>query len=112
MAYPNTHYKEEYKMIVNRNGIDFSDEEIRAYAKHIEDEFPNCEVVSLDLTIDPDDKDFINVQYEVKNKPNTNVKFDRIRRITGYLVTMTRANNAKTAEINDRIKHSTIDPNH
>lgn len=36
-----------------------------------------------------------------------NVKFDRIRRITGYLVgTTDRFNNAKRAEEHDRVKHS------
>lgn len=35
------------------------------------------------------------------------VKFDRIRRITGYLVgTLDRFNNAKRAEVQDRVKHS------
>ena len=35
------------------------------------------------------------------------VKFDRIRRITGYLVgTTDRLNNAKRAEERDRVKHS------
>ena len=35
------------------------------------------------------------------------VKFDRIRRITGYLVGPTdRFNNAKRAEERDRVKHS------
>lgn len=34
------------------------------------------------------------------------VKFERIRRITGYLVgTLDRFNNAKKAEVNDRVKH-------
>ena len=34
------------------------------------------------------------------------VKFDRIRRITGYLVgTTDRFNNAKRAEEKDRVKH-------
>ena len=36
-----------------------------------------------------------------------NVKFDRIRRITGYLVgTTARFNDAKRAEERDRVKHS------
>lgn len=36
------------------------------------------------------------------------VKFERIRRITGYLVgTTDRWNNAKRAEEKDRVKHST-----
>lgn len=35
-----------------------------------------------------------------------NVKFERIRRITGYLVgTLDRFNNAKRAEEKDRVKH-------
>lgn len=35
------------------------------------------------------------------------VKFDRIRRITGYLVgTLDRFNNAKRAEEHDRVKHA------
>lgn len=35
------------------------------------------------------------------------VGFERIRRITGYLVgTVDRFNNAKRAEVNDRVKHS------
>lgn len=34
------------------------------------------------------------------------VKFERIRRITGYLVgTLDRWNNGKTAEEKDRVKH-------
>lgn len=34
------------------------------------------------------------------------VRFERIRRITGYLVgTMDRFNDAKKAEVNDRVKH-------
>ena len=36
------------------------------------------------------------------------VQFDRIRRITGYLVgTLDRFNNAKKAEVNDRVTHGT-----
>ena len=36
------------------------------------------------------------------------VGFERIRRITGYLVgTLDRFNNAKKAEVNDRVTHAT-----
>lgn len=38
------------------------------------------------------------------------VGFERIRRITGYLVgTLDRFNNAKRAEEHDRVKHSVAD---
>ena len=41
-----------------------------------------------------------------RNEKDSNVKFDRIRRITGYLVgTVDRFNNAKKAEVHDRVKH-------
>jgi ribonucleoside-triphosphate reductase len=41
-----------------------------------------------------------------KNKLGDGVKFERIRRITGYLVgTMDKWNDAKKAEERDRVKH-------
>lgn len=40
------------------------------------------------------------------------VGFDRIRRITGYLVgTVDRFNDAKTAEVRDRVKHTIVEDN-
>ena len=40
-------------------------------------------------------------------KAGEGVKFERIRRITGYLVgTVERFNNAKQAEVMDRVKHT------
>ena len=39
------------------------------------------------------------------------VKFERIRRITGYLVgTVDRFNNAKRAEVRDRVAHLKVSP--
>jgi anaerobic ribonucleoside-triphosphate reductase len=41
-----------------------------------------------------------------ETKMGDGVKFERIRRITGYLVgTMDKWNNAKKAEEKDRVKH-------
>lgn len=43
-----------------------------------------------------------------EKKVGEGVKFERIRRITGYLVgTTDRFNNAKRDEEHDRVKHST-----
>lgn len=43
----------------------------------------------------------------IKNTVGEGVRFQRIRRITGYLVgTTDRFNNAKRAEERDRVKHS------
>ena len=56
-----------------------------------------------------------NKEREVKNMEGKKtkvvgegVKFERIRRITGYLVgTLDRFNNAKKAEVSDRVTHGT-----
>lgn len=41
-----------------------------------------------------------------RNEKDSDIKFERIRRITGYLVgTVDRFNNAKRAEVRDRVKH-------
>ena len=43
-----------------------------------------------------------------REEKKNGLKFERIRRITGYLVgTTDRWNNAKQAELNDRVKHNT-----
>ena len=43
-----------------------------------------------------------------KNVVGEGVGFERIRRITGYVVgTLDRFNNAKKAEVNDRVTHAT-----
>lgn len=53
-----------------------------------------------------------NVEQSVNNTEHSNtygegVKFERIRRITGYLVgTIDRFNDAKKKEVEDRVKHS------
>ena len=53
------------------------------------------------LHISPAEDGEINLDYELQA-----AKFERIRRITGYLVgTIDRWNNAKRAEEHDRVKH-------
>lgn len=47
------------------------------------------------------DGDYVNIRYRINSKP-----FERIRRITGYLVgSLDRFNDAKKAEEKDRVKH-------
>lgn len=49
------------------------------------------------------DGDYLEVDYHI-------IPFERIRRITGYLVgAVDRWNNAKRAELNDRVKHGMFD---
>lgn len=47
----------------------------------------------------------------VNGEVGNGVKFERIRRITGYLVgTVDRFNNAKRAEVRDRVAHLKVSP--
>ena len=51
------------------------------------------------------DGEYVDVSYEFDTVP-----FDRIRRITGYLVgTLDRFNDAKRAEESERVKHTVAD---
>ena len=72
--------------------------EQQAYVDYLEKKY-NRKLKSLDVTIDGE---FADLNYEFEPAP-----FERIRRITGYLVgTMDHWNNAKAAEEADRVKHS------
>lgn len=73
--------------------------EIDQYISIILKDNPTRKLDNLELSIDGD---FVNMKYTFKP-----LNFDRIRRITGYLVgTMDRWNDAKTSEEHDRVKHS------
>ena len=74
-----------------------SDKEARAYVDYLEEKY-NRKLKTLDINLDGD---YADLSYTF-----TNVPFERIRRITGYLVgTMDMWNDAKTAEEADRVKH-------
>lgn len=71
--------------------------EQQAYVDYIQDKY-NRKIRTLEITVDGEDVD---LNYEFQDVP-----FDRIRRITGYLVgTMDHWNDAKRAEEADRVKH-------
>jgi anaerobic ribonucleoside-triphosphate reductase len=92
--------------VIVKNGA-MSPEEKKNYADYVTQKFPNCNVTELELTIvHEEDGDYVDMKYTLENKQETNLPIQRIRRITGYLTNMTRVNNAKKAEINDRLKHS------
>ncbi|MDD3304056.1 MAG: anaerobic ribonucleoside-triphosphate reductase [Clostridia bacterium] len=86
-------------MKINVIGGEMSQEEINAYVKHIQDNNPGKLLSTLDITIDGE---FVDMNYKFESVP-----FERIRRITGYLVgTVDRFNNGKRAEEHDRVKHN------
>lgn len=81
------------------NGI-LEQKEIDAYAEMAKDKYGD-KLVGLKIEIENDDE--VTLTYILKN----DVSFERIRRITGYLVgTLDKWNDAKRAEERDRVKHT------
>lgn len=79
---------------------DMTENEARLYLERAISE-ANGEVVRLEVSQAEGDEGMVDVKYTCRK-----VKFERIRRITGYLVgTIDRWNNAKQAEEHDRVKH-------
>ena len=85
---------------VTVKGIDnISEQEILAYMNLIHQDNQHDELESLEISAESGD----NVALDYTLRPP---QFQRIRRITGYLVgTLDRFNNAKRAEEHDRVKH-------
>lgn len=78
------------------NGV-IQQEEINAYIAHAKEKYGR-EPIGMTITLDGD---YVDLDYDFGRAP-----FDRIRRITGYLVgTLDRFNNAKRAEESERVKH-------
>ena len=81
-------------MNVNVTGGQLSQKEIDMYIELANELHPGT--TSIDINVDGD---YVDIDYHV-------MPFDRIRRITGYLVgTLDRFNDAKRAEVGDRVKH-------
>ena len=85
------------------NGIDvtvigeITDTELSEYLGQLQAK-SKAKIISATVTVDCD---YLDVQYETKFVP-----FERIRRITGYLVgTTDRWCDSKRAEEHDRVKH-------
>jgi len=82
---------------VRVTGGQLEQQEINAYIQRARDKFGR-EPFGIDIRVDGD---FVELSYDFGDQP-----FQRIRRITGYLVgTLDRFNNAKRAEEHDRVKH-------
>ena len=80
-------------MTVNIKG-DISEHEKLLYVRKAEKEHPGT--TELDIVVDGE---YVDLYYHIQ-------PFERIRRITGYLVgTTDRWNDAKLDELHDRVKH-------
>ena len=78
-------------MKISVNGGNLEEKEINAYKDYLADKFPGQKIESLELNVDGE---YVDLKYTFEQTP-----FERIRRITGYLVgTVDRFNNGKRAE--------------
>ena len=84
---------------VKVTGGTLSQKEIDAYVARAREKYPDKEISSMDIALDGE---FADITYHWHTVP-----FERIRRITGYLVgTLDRFNDGKRAEEADRVKHN------
>ena len=87
-------------MIVNVVGGTISEEEKQAYVDQICAKYTDRIIEAITITADGD---FVDVKTEFVE----DVPFDRIRRLTGYLVgSLDRFCDGKRAEEHDRVKHT------
>ena len=83
-------------MIIETNT---TEQETQAYVEYLENKYRK-KIEELKVAVDGE---YVNLDFKFEAQP-----FERIRRITGYLVgSMEHWNSAKTAEEHDRVKHST-----
>lgn len=87
-------------MEIVRNG-DVNAAEEKAVLEMLAQKHAGEDIYKVELT---PNGEFVDVKYYKHARP-----FERIRRITGYLVgTLDRFNNAKAAEEHDRVKHGIL----
>ncbi|WMJ24009.1 anaerobic ribonucleoside-triphosphate reductase [Paludicola sp. MB14-C6] len=83
---------------INIIGGTLEQNEVNAYIEYVKLNNPNEDIETLNIELDGE---FVNLTYTLKPIP-----FERIRRVTGYLVgTLDRFNDGKRAEERDRVKH-------
>ena len=86
-----------------KDEIPLTKDEIREYINGIAQGHPGRTLTWMELHKDGD-SEYLGIRYSLTGGQ----PFERIRRITGYLVgTMDKWNDAKKAEEHDRVKHST-----
>ncbi len=83
------------------SGGEISEEEKNAYIQRGIEKYGEKNLKGIDIELDGE---YVNLHYHINNVP-----FQRIRRITGYLVgTLDRFNDAKKDEVDNRVKHSMV----
>lgn len=85
----------KFEVVING---DLSEEEVASYVTYAENQESILPLIKLEINVFDEDVELV---YHYQEVP-----FERIRRITGYLVgTTNRFNDGKLAELNHRVKH-------
>lgn len=86
-------------MKINVTNGTLTEEEIQHYVDYVREKNPKREIESIDIEVDGE---FVELRWQLDT-----VNFERVRRVTGYLSgDYRRFNDAKQAEVLDRVKHS------
>lgn len=76
--------------------------EVNAYINYMAKQHPDIKSGTLDIELIDGEEVGLTLTPDV-------IRFQRIRRITGYLVgDLSRFNNAKRREVDDRVKHTSV----
>lgn len=89
-------------MVDFKTDIEMSEKEKQNYINFVKEKAKDIENVKS-ITVKDAGNDEVTVEWQMKHE----TKFERIARITGYLTgTTERWNDAKRAELNERVKHN------
>lgn len=90
-----------YEDIKVNADFDLSEDEMNKYMDKLKESEGSLDNIIDSVSLNLHDDGYVNIIYNVSQS-----KFDRIRRITGYMSgTLDRWNPAKQAEERDRVKH-------
>lgn len=81
----------------NGESVELDEIERQGYIEYVQNKNVGQEIEYIIAHLDGD---YVNLEYKVKPIP-----FEHIRRITGYLSEVHQFNDAKQAELGDRVKH-------
>lgn len=89
----------EVKIELSNGAAPMSEDEKQAYIQHVKSTYPDRTIEKIVIEVDGE---YVNLRTYFKP-----IKFERVRRITGYLVgTLDRFNDGKLAEVKDRVPHN------
>ena len=89
----------EVKIELSNGATPINEDEKQTYIQYVKSTYPDRTIEKIIIEVDGE---YVNLRTYFKP-----IKFERVRRITGYLVgTLDRFNDGKLAEVKDRVPHN------